>query len=119
MSSEATQSNREVRESQMKTGVILTVVPFLSIFVLGPLSQLFPVPSPWPIRGFIGMALIGGMISGPLGIQRINQGRAGKYDKLGIAGLALVVGGVGLFLLFLSVALVLVAKVFLAMRFPV
>jgi hypothetical protein len=97
----------DFRRSQIKEGVVLTIAPFLSIFVLGPLSQVFSRPNPWPVRGFIGFALISGTVCGPLGLKRINRGRDGRYDALGILCLALVLGGTLLYLFFLGLALIL------------
>jgi hypothetical protein len=102
-----TVGNRDFRKSQIKEGVTLTVAPFLSIFILGPLSQVFSRPNPWPIKGFIGIVLIAGMVSGPLGLQRINRARAGMHDGLGILCLTLMLAGTLLYLFFLSLAALL------------
>lgn len=83
------------------------MAPFVSLFLLGPLSQVFVRPNPWPVKGFIAIALIAGMVSGALGLKRINRGRAGKYDGLGIACLGLLLAGTLLYLLFLSWAMLL------------
>jgi hypothetical protein len=97
--------NADFRGSLVKEGVVLTVAPLLSIYFLGFLSAAFSRPNPWPIKGFIGIVLIAGIVSGPLGLQRINRGRAGKYDALGIVCLALLLAGTFLYLVFLGGAL--------------
>ena len=111
MNSEIVGSHREARESKIKKGVILTVAPFLSLFIMGPLSELFPRPNPWPIKSFIGIVLMSGFIVGFLGLQQVNRGRAGRFDGLGMAGLALLVVGSFLHFLFSGGALLFWAVV--------
>src|SRR5262245_12150652 len=102
----ATIENGDLRRSLIREGISLIVAPFLSLFILGPVSQVFSRPNPWPVKGFIAIALLAGMVSGTLGLKRINHGRAGKYDRLGIIGLGLMLAGTLLYLLFLSLAMI-------------
>jgi hypothetical protein len=104
MNSEIVGSDQEARKLEIKKGVLLTLLPVLSLFMMGLLAKLFPLPSPWPIKGFIGIVLISGFIVGFLGLRHMNRGRAGRFDGLGVVGLALLVAGSFLHFLFFGLS---------------
>jgi hypothetical protein len=85
-----TVGNEDYRKSFIKEGVILSAAPYLSLFIVGPLSQLFSSPNPLPVKAFIGIVLLTASVSGVLGLKRINQGRARRFDGLGLLCLGLM-----------------------------
>src|SRR5262245_1982831 len=104
--------NDDARKSLIKEGVILTAVPYLSLFIVGPLSQFFSSPNPLPIKAFIGIVLVAGSVSGVLGLKRINLGRARRFDGLGLVCLVLMLIGSLLDLIFFFGAIVVYGRSF-------